>query len=304
MHGPYCNGNFVFTPPGGAETVPAGGTVIRPVKITGAGCFGMDVTNRMSGNTFFTEGFTAQVGGQLWAAQEQCVAPPLAPPPGDRPGSSGSLAVEGLTPSASFTLHNDADQPQSVPCRFEGVNGESGERSEAIRLNDLDWGAPVDRIVELAAHDSVELGVTVTVDTNNPFQVDQILLSVDPDRDGTYEPLASSLIEAAEDSTGTVEGAQDLPPPVSTRLTVSPNPFGERVTVNLSLAEARELDLAVFDVTGRRVQLLHSGRLEAGPHPFVWNGREGGGSALKSGIYFVRAKAPGLELIAKALRLR
>jgi len=40
----------------------------------------------------------------------------------------------------------------------------------------------------------------------------------------------------------------------------------------LELARGERIELALYDVTGRRVLALHDGFLPAGSHAFVWNG--------------------------------
>jgi len=46
-------------------------------------------------------------------------------------------------------------------------------------------------------------------------------------------------------------------------------------------------------VTGRTVRRLAAARLEAGVHAFEWDGRDDGGRALGSGVYFAKASAAG-----------
>ncbi len=73
-------------------------------------------------------------------------------------------------------------------------------------------------------------------------------------------------------------------------LPVYPNPTRGRAAVRLALAEASEVTVAVFDVLGRRVALLHEGQTEAGVHRLGFDG-----ASLPSGVYLVRAVvgAPG-----------
>jgi hypothetical protein len=64
----------------------------------------------------------------------------------------------------------------------------------------------------------------------------------------------------------------------------SPNPFTERTAVSLMLREAQPVDVRVFDVLGREVQVLHRGRLSSGTrHVFSLRA-----ATLPAGTYFVR----------------
>ncbi|MCA9727556.1 MAG: hypothetical protein KC729_07725, partial [Candidatus Eisenbacteria bacterium] len=53
-------------------------------------------------------------------------------------------------------------------------------------------------------------------------------------------------------------------------------------------AGSAQVDLALFDVGGRLVRTLVDGREDAGPHEVAWDGRDGAGRPMASGIYFLR----------------
>jgi len=62
--------------------------------------------------------------------------------------------------------------------------------------------------------------------------------------------------------------------------------------------------LEVFEAAGRRVRRLISGSLEAGRHEVRWDGRDGSGSVLPTGIYFVRLSGGGgQEAVKRVVRL-
>ncbi len=66
----------------------------------------------------------------------------------------------------------------------------------------------------------------------------------------------------------------------------APNPFNPSTTVAFSLATAANVELSVFDITGRLVTTLASGEFPAGSHAAVWDGRDEAGRETASGIYF------------------
>ncbi|MBN2379907.1 T9SS type A sorting domain-containing protein [candidate division WOR-3 bacterium] len=74
-----------------------------------------------------------------------------------------------------------------------------------------------------------------------------------------------------------------------------PNPFGSSTTIRYALPRACEVNLSVFDVSGRRVRLLHKGKQEAGFHELQWQGNDDIGRKLSSGVYFMRFEAEGFE---------
>ena len=67
-----------------------------------------------------------------------------------------------------------------------------------------------------------------------------------------------------------------------------PNPFNPATRIAFSLPRAGEIELAVYDVAGRRVTTLVSGMMAAGQHEVVWRGRDDRGDAVASGVYFSR----------------
>ena len=68
----------------------------------------------------------------------------------------------------------------------------------------------------------------------------------------------------------------------------APNPFNPVTTLRYDLPEPTHVQLAIFDVRGRRVQTLVHARQRAGRHVLVWNGRDASGRLVPSGIYIYR----------------
>jgi flagellar hook assembly protein FlgD len=65
-----------------------------------------------------------------------------------------------------------------------------------------------------------------------------------------------------------------------------------------------DVEVAVHDLSGRRVATLFRGALAAGPHDFAWRGERSDGSAAANGIYFVQARVGGERLSGKVIFLR
>jgi hypothetical protein len=63
--------------------------------------------------------------------------------------------------------------------------------------------------------------------------------------------------------------------------------------LSFTLARAGDARLEVFDLAGRRVRVLASGTMTAGPHETRWDLRDASGSAVASGVYLARLTAPG-----------
>lgn len=68
----------------------------------------------------------------------------------------------------------------------------------------------------------------------------------------------------------------------------SPNPFNQQAVLRFELASEMEIDMAVFDIAGRKTSEISSGNYSAGEHRVVWHA-----AGTPSGVYFVRLKAGG-----------
>ena len=83
-----------------------------------------------------------------------------------------------------------------------------------------------------------------------------------------------------------------------------PNPFNPATKIVFALPRTGEVELAVFDIAGRRVATLVSGVVEAGEHDVTWTGRDDRGGEVASGIYFSRLVADGVMKTQKMTLLK
>ena len=83
-----------------------------------------------------------------------------------------------------------------------------------------------------------------------------------------------------------------------------PNPFNPVTHIVLDLHRTCEIDLAVYDLGGRKQRSLEKGLREAGRHVIVWRGDNEKGEQLASGIYFARLRGEGQEASLKMLLLK
>ncbi len=71
-----------------------------------------------------------------------------------------------------------------------------------------------------------------------------------------------------------------------------PNPFNPTATVRFGLPEGGNVTLVVYDLMGREVVRLVEGHREAGWQAVVWDGRDGRGREVPTGIYIARLVTP------------
>ncbi|MFC1619781.1 FlgD immunoglobulin-like domain containing protein [Candidatus Neomarinimicrobiota bacterium] len=67
-----------------------------------------------------------------------------------------------------------------------------------------------------------------------------------------------------------------------------PNPFNPVTTIRYELPEAAMVRLVVYDLQGREITRLADNYLPAGSYESVWDGRDGDGRVVPSGIYIAR----------------
>jgi hypothetical protein len=82
----------------------------------------------------------------------------------------------------------------------------------------------------------------------------------------------------------------------------APNPLHPSTRIRYVLDRLAEVSLAVYDVQGRRVRTLVDGRTrEAGRHETVWDGTDGSGRPVASGVYFARLTLNGEVVLARKM---
>ena len=83
-----------------------------------------------------------------------------------------------------------------------------------------------------------------------------------------------------------------------------PNPFNAETLVRYAVPEAQRVRLTIYDMLGRAVrELVHEVR-PAGVHEVVWDGRDGEGRPLASGIYLYRLVTAESSHTRKMILLR
>ncbi|MGH7742754.1 MAG: T9SS type A sorting domain-containing protein [Candidatus Eiseniibacteriota bacterium] len=82
-----------------------------------------------------------------------------------------------------------------------------------------------------------------------------------------------------------------------------PNPSPGAVALSLELTRDGEYSVDVFDLSGRHVGQLAHGSMSAGSHPIEWNPSAGRAGAPSAGVYFVRARGPGLNAVQRVVRV-
>jgi hypothetical protein len=297
-----------FTPSSGNLTVAPGdfgavtalATINGPLTAPFSTCYRLTVTNLGDGGTFSADGVLAFYNSQT-SARAGCSPPTV----GVVANATGRGATDRTAASAqaTFTVTNDSTDAVQLDYQLSTRDPDTGAASQLIGLEGLSPGQPVSGSLLVPALSAVELAVTVSIPDHEPFIRDEVVLNADLDGDLVSERLASTIVRSLED-TSLVLLAVDGGGAPGSRLSVSPNPFRGAATVLFSLPGTRNVDIAVFDVLGRRVRTLRSGMLGAGEHRLVWDGQRDGGTRAPGGLYFVRVVAGRERLSMKVVSVR
>lgn len=180
--------------------------------------------------------------------------------------------------------------------------------------------------------DALGVSVSLSTDENAVWIVDGTAVLSDIPLGGSGEnsdPLVLTISEAIDDTVATLSaafeanggaytttaridrhidlsatGAQDEIP---TALSLSPchlNPFTRGTTMRLALPTAWPVAVRVYSPAGRLVRTLVDAPMPAGEHVIRWDGADGSGRRVASGVYFVRVEAGMERSRRKVVRLQ
>jgi hypothetical protein len=101
-----------------------------------------------------------------------------------------------------------------------------------------------------------------------------------------------------------VESIHEIPGTTAPRVRIWPNPTSTSVMILLDLARAASAEVAVHDITGRRICRLARGTFPAGAHGLKWDGRDGHGRPAPAGHYWIRIAAAGRQQAGQLVVVR
>lgn len=94
------------------------------------------------------------------------------------------------------------------------------------------------------------------------------------------------------------------PEPTDFGIANFPNPFNPTTTISFITPQAGTAKLTVFNIKGQRVNMLYNGLLSKGYHSIIWNGLDDRGTAVSSGVYFVRVEMNGMSQTHKMILIK
>ena len=131
--------------------------------------------------------------------------------------------------------------------------------------------------------------ITVSFTTPFPDSIDSVELVVTAHNRLEY----SDMIDLVDTT-----GNEDLPPLTVLEQNI-PNPFNPSTTIKFTLESKCHAELVVYDASGRTVDRLIDGILNAGSHSVKWRP-----TGIASGVYFYSLRAGNRTITRKAVLLR
>ncbi len=112
------------------------------------------------------------------------------------------------------------------------------------------------------------------------------------------QPFHTYLIGAA------VTGVESRPALTFQLAQNYPNPFNPETVIRYQIPQSSRVELAIYDVLGRRVRLLVDRKQPAGRYAVSWDGRNDQGKPVAAGIYLYRLKSGDRVQMQRMVLLR
>jgi hypothetical protein len=155
-------------------------------------------------------------------------------------------------------------------------------------------------IVDVSQQEPRFLGSIAVPFDGNPWELASV------DLDGDYAFIAHgrtfSVLPAQCSETAGI-GSSISAPVLGLVMSVRPNPASERIGIFVDATMSDIVTVEVFDLSGRLVRRLYSGRAPAGAIRLEWDRKNDREHRVASGTYFVRAKSLGAAATSKAIVL-
>ncbi|MBU8923120.1 MAG: T9SS type A sorting domain-containing protein [Bacteroidales bacterium] len=104
---------------------------------------------------------------------------------------------------------------------------------------------------------------------------------------------------------GEVTGYDPVVIPTASYLSQNyPNPFNPSTTIKFGLSGSSHVSLKIYDASGRQIRMVIDEDRDPGHYTEVWDGQDGSGRAVASGVYFYRLSTKTFTQNRKMILLR
>ncbi|HVP58700.1 MAG TPA: FlgD immunoglobulin-like domain containing protein, partial [bacterium] len=84
----------------------------------------------------------------------------------------------------------------------------------------------------------------------------------------------------------------------------APNPFGRETAIKFTVPTRMKVSLSVYDVSGRMVRSVFDAVADPGEHSAKWDGRDGSGTSVSPGVYFIKMMTPQQSIEKKMVLVK
>jgi hypothetical protein len=198
----------------------------------------------------------------------------------------GDFGLE-ITPAGGESVILDVFEEQALDLDGDGLVGSGPEEGVELRFP-VEEEAFIERLV------GVPLSIALVNRSPVPLRVSRV-----GQRSGAIAPGITQdvVLTAVEETAGLLPTGYAL-------AQNHPNPFNSSTTISFTLPQNQTAEIAVYSVTGQRIQTLQRGLLQAGTHQVQWDGRTQEGTVAASGVYFYELKAGGFRAVRRLALLK
>jgi len=243
---------------------------------------------------------------------------PSPEPPSDLKASD-TPDDQGHSITLTWTKSPDDGAGLNIVSYYRIYRSRSSELTDPIPISAFPWAACPDTFEfspgSCSGLDSLmamELSHTILIDSVTAGTTEYVDLFV-PVNGAAYTYWLDAV--AANGGMSAKIVTQIFPTEVSEEATVSlpqkyilyqnfPNPFNPTTEIRYQLPTDSHVVIVVYDVLGRKVQVLADALGAAGYRSLVWDSRDGFGREVGSGVYLVRMQAGDFVEVRKMLLIR
>ena len=221
----------------------------------------------------------------------------------DNDGASDIFVVNRFfnTGEKSFLYKNALPQGRWLKVQLEGSN--SNRNGIGARVEVVANGALQIQEVRGGSSYLSQNSLTLTFGLGNLVHADSVIVAWPSGIQTVLTNVAANQkLIIMENPTGIAE--QNPNPQQFVLYQNYPNPFNPGTTITFDISHHSLITLHVYDITGRKVRTLINGRLPAGSHEVLWDGRDDTGQWVASGVYIYRLQAGKFSQSRKMLLLR
>ena len=191
--------------------------------------------------------------------------------------AGGQASAELVIDPEFFEIEMQPDEILIEYLELKNIGGET--LAYTISLSEpVTWMSLYPIGGSIAGGDSIDIEITFdSFDLTPDVYTCQIIIT--DDREETIVPVTltitgSNIEEELISSTTQIIG-------------IYPNPFNPYTTISFNVAQTSSfVTLEIFNIKRQKVQTLVDGKLNAGNHSVIWNGKDENNKPVSSGIYF------------------